>query len=645
MHGRGIVPEFWDYLYLHTGDILRVARTGARLGRKSSNQGSLDVDDDLPGERLKMASSYNKGRGILTMPHGARAVPVVLPIQSDNLIEGGERPAFQPDAQMKKIAKSHELESGTILVEDSIFVKLSDFDFEAMVDIVKKAQSKRLVIREIEKPNLKGLCSDQRFSRLRAWEIRNAKFGISVDISEKDYDEIESVLRAMGQTPGLFGYLDTYLLDILETRLMFDSIKILNDRTISLVHRESEWRKFLDKFARHFEHLERKSGNQWQSGFIVPTARNHDNQFRNIEEMLDRLELDSLKPFIAALEMGPKKGRLKVEDWFKLLSLLGSVFPSLKDLGWTNGTEGNDLMMHDQFHKNLRAAVLIDFFPFIVKQFHGPKVDPSMQHLGIQLQEGGVYRRGHRVVCDRIRRNTERSITAWLELYDNKGNLVSSDKVGNHADLTHGQKELDYRNCEWLVIRIGHDQHDISADDFNGLLHHGDYCPGCDYEHDSWTPNSEIASPIGDVWTCDNCGHSDVRRMSTDEEWEEHQNPNPFEAFVTLPWFIRLDNERLDRKKEVGRRGVGILGEDSRQLVHVHFTETVSSSQGDSVAIIPLKVEAHEGLKPHQKGRKSFTTICFRAMFSTPPEEERGTNGREDVADPGSAWWVERPST
>jgi hypothetical protein len=640
------VPEFWDYLYLHTGDILRVASTGARLGRKSSNQKSLDVDDDLPGERLKMASSYNKGRGILTMPHGARAVPVVLPIQSDNLIEGGERPAFQPDAQMKKIAKSHELESGTILVEDSIFVKLSDFDFEAMVDIVKKAQSKRLVIREIEKPNLKGLCSDQRFSRLRAWEIRNAKFGISVDISEKDYDEIESVLRAMGQTSGLFGYLDTYLLDILETRLMFDSIKILNDRTISLVHRESEWRKFLDKFARHFEHLERKSGNQWQSGFIVPTARNPDNQFRNIEEMLDRLELDSLKPFIAALEMGPKKGRLKVEDWFKLLSLLRSVIPSLKDLGWTNETEGNDLMMHDQFHKNLRAAVLIDFFPFIVKQFHGPKVDPSMQHLGIQLQEGGVYRRGHRVVCDRIRRNTERSITAWLELYDNKGNLVSSDKVGNHADLTHGQKELDYTNCEWLVIRIGRGQHDISADDFNGLLHHGDYCPGCDYEHDSWTPNSEIASPIGDVWTCDNCGYSDVRRMSTDEEWEEHQNPNPFEAFVTLPWFIRLDNERLHRKKEVGRRGVGILGEDSRQLVHVHFTETVSSSQGDSVAIIPLCVEEGEtGLKPLHKDRKSFTTICFRAMFSTSLDEERGMSDREDVADPGSAWWVERPST
>ena len=145
------MPEFWDYLYLHTGDILRVARTGARLGRKSSNQGSLDVDDDLPGERLKMASSYNKGRGILTMPHGARAVPVVLPIQSDYLIEGGERPAFQPDAQMKKIAKSHELESGTIFVEDSIFVKLSEFNLKAVMDIVKEAQTQRRMIHEIEK--------------------------------------------------------------------------------------------------------------------------------------------------------------------------------------------------------------------------------------------------------------------------------------------------------------------------------------------------------------------------------------------------------------------------------------------------------------------------------------------------------------
>ena len=138
--------------------------------------------------------------------------------------------------------------------------------------------------------------------------------------------------------------------------------------------------------------------------------------------------------------------------------------------------------------------------------------------------------------------------------------------------------------------------------------------------------------------------------MSTDEEWEQHQNPNPFEAFVTLPWFIRLDNERLKRKKKVGRSGVGILGEDSRQLVHVHFTETVSSSQGDSVAIIPLCVETpknadpHKGLKPKMRGRKSFTTICFRAMFSRSHGEERGKSDREDVADPGSAWWVERPS-
>ena len=139
--------------------------------------------------------------------------------------------------------------------------------------------------------------------------------------------------------------------------------------------------------------------------------------------------------------------------------------------------------------------------------------------------------------------------------------------------------------------------------------------------------------------------------MSTDEEWDHHQNPNPFEAFVTLPWFIRYDNERLVRKKEVGRRGVGILGEDSRQLVHVHFTETVSSSQGDSVAIIPLCVEMpknadpHKGLKPMRGGVKSFTTICFRAMFLTSREEDRGMSDREDVADPGSAWWVERPST
>ena len=603
------MPEFWDYLYLHTGDILQFSKKGARLGRKSSNQGRLDVDDDLPGEQLEMAASYNKGRGILTMPHGARAVPVVLPIQYGNLIEGGERPAFQPDDQMKKIAGSHELESGTILVEDSIFVKLSEFDLKAVMDIVKKAQSKRSMIHEIEKPNLKGQCPIQRASLLRAWGIRTAAWGISLE-SEEDYAQIESLLEAMIQTHGLFGYLNPELLDILETRLMFDSIKILNDRTKSLADRKDDWEIFLDRFALFFTDLERSSGGQWKSGFIVPTARNPENQFRNIEEMLDRLELDSLKPIIEALKM--EQVKLGFRDWFELLSLLRSVFPSLKDLGWTNETEGNDLMMHNQFHKNLRAAVLIDFFPFIVEQFGVPKIPPSMKHLGIQLQEGGVYRRGHRVVCDRIRRNTGRPITAWLELYDNKGNLVSREEVGNRADLTHRDREemeLDYKNCKWMVIRIGHSQQPISAGDFSNLRFHED-------------------------------------GLGTHDEREHHQNPNPFEAFVTLPWFIRLDNKG-------DQRGVGILGEDSRQLVHVHFTETVSSSQGDSVAIIPLCVETpqnadpHKGLKPNQKkrSRKSFTTICFRAMFLTSLSEERGMSDREDVADPGSAWWVERPST
>ena len=87
--------------------------------------------------------------------------------------------------------------------------------------------------------------------------------------------------------------------------------------------------------------------------------------------------------------------------------------------------------------------------------------------------------------------------------------------------------------------------------------------------------------------------------------------------------------------------GEGVI--EDKVLAHMWFN--LAASQGDSVAIIPLCVEAHEGFKPRRKGGKSFTTICFRAMFSTSREEERGMSDREDVADPGSAWWVERPST
>jgi hypothetical protein len=651
VQGRGIVPEFWDYLYLHTGDILRVGRTGARLGRKSSTKGSLDVEDDLPGERLEMAASAKGYRGILTMPHGARAVPVVLPIQSDDLIEGGERPAFQPEDEKRKTAGKHELESGTILVEDSIFLTLADLTSEAWKNLEEEAQKTRREMDAIERPNLLGLCPVQKAHQLEIW------VKVTVRGNTECYTEIEKVLAALIQLgTQLFDYLEPSLLKTLETRLMFDTIRIWNDDfTIS---GKADAHSLITRFTHQFETIEKLSAGKWESSFILPCSRagllDGVYQSEHINEMLGRVDLGILMPFIEGLEAW-QSGDTTPDDWLKLLWKMESVFPTLNNLGWTAEKEGNDLMMDRQFHDNLLSAVLSDFIPYLleglekegrgVSGFLSHLEDLHLQQLGIQVRKGGVYRRGHRVVCDRIRRNTERSVTAWLELYDNKGNRLSREEIGNRADLTHSETELDYRNCAWMVIRIGHSQQPISADDFNRRLHLGYYCPGCNYEHDSWTPNPEIASPIGDVWTCDNCGHSDGRRMSTDEEWEQHQNPNPFEAFVTLPWFIRLDNERLDRKKEVGRSGVGILGEDSRQLVHVHFTETVSSSEGDSVAIIPLCVEAHKGLKPKMRGRKSFTTICFRAMFLTSLSEERGKNHREDVADPGSAWWVERPST
>ena len=605
--GRGIVPEFWDYLYLHTGDILRVGRTGARLGRKSSNLGHLPVDDDLPGERLEMAASAKGYRGILTMPHGARAVPVVLPIQSDDLIEGGERPAFQPEDEKRKTAGKHELESGTILVEDSIFLTLADLTSEAWKNLEEEAQKTRSEMDAIERPNLLGLCPVQKAHLLEIW--------VTVRGNTECYTEIEKVLAALIQLgPRLFDYLEPSLLKTLETRLMFDTIRIWNDEFYN--SGKADAHSLITRFTHQFETIEKLSAGKWESSFILPCSRSGMNdgvsQSEHINEMLGRVDLGILMPFIEGLEAW-QSGDTTLDNWLKLLWKMESVFPTLNNLGWTAEKEGNDLMMDRQFHDNLLSAVLSDFIPYLLEGLENvggglELSDPEdlFGQLGIQVRKGGVYRRGHRVVCDRIRRNTKSSVTAWLELYDNKGNLVSREEVGNHADLTHSETELDYRNCAWMVIRIGHGQHDISADDFNRLLHLG---------------------------------------MSTEEEWQEHQNPNPFEAFVTLPWFIRLDNERLDRKKEVGRSGVGILGEDSRQLVHVHFTETVSSSGGDSVAIIPLCVEAHKGLKPKMRGRKSFTTICFRAMFRTSLSEERGMNHREDVADPGSAWWVERPST
>lgn len=615
------MPEFWDYLYLHTGDTLWVGKKGARLGRKSSNQeGRLDVDDDLPGERLEMAASAKGYRGILTMPHGARAVPVVLPIQSDNLIEGGERPAFQPEDEMIKTAGKHELESGTILVEDSIFMTLADLTSKAWKNLEEESRKTRIEMDAIERPNLVGLCPVQ-----KAHQVVVIMVKVTARRNTECYTEIEEVLDALIQLgPQLFDYLEPSLLRALETRLMFDTIRIWNDEFYSSGRADAH--SLITRFTHQFETIEKLSAGKWESSFILPCSRfgmeDGVEQSEHIEEMLGQTDLGILMPFIEGLEAW-QSGDTTPGDWLKLLWKMESVFPTLNNLGWTAEMEGNDLMMDRQFHDNLLSAVLIDFIPYLLEKLEkgGRGVRGilnssryrHLQQLGIQVRKGGVYRRGHRVVCDRIRRNTERSITAWLELYDNKGNLVSREEVGNRADLTHSETELDYRNCEWMVIRIGHGQQPIRKDDFNDLVLHED-------------------------------------DLETHDEWG--QNPNPFEAFVTLPWFIRYDNERLVRKKKVGRRGVGILGEDSRQLVHVHFTETVSSSQRDSVVIIPLCVEEpkkaavpHKGLKPEARDRKSFTTICFRAMFSTSLSEERVMIDREDVAEPGSAWWVERPST
>ena len=484
-----IVPEFWDYLYLHTGDILWVGKKGARLGRKSSNQeGRLDVDDDLPGERLEMAASAKGYRGILTMPHGARAVPVVLPIQSDNLIEGGERPAFQPEDEKRKTAGKHELESGTILVEDSIFVTLADLTSEAWKNLEEEARKTRSEMDAIERPNLGGLCPVQKAHQLEIW------VNVTVRWDSECYTEIENVLAALIQLgPRLFDYLEPSLLRALETRLMFDTIRIWNDEFYNSGRADAH--SLITRFTHQFETIEKLSAGKWESSFILPCSRfgmkDGVKQSEHINEMLGQTDLGILMPFIEGLEAW-QSGDTTPDDWLKLLWKMESVFPTLNNLGWTAEKEGNDLMMDRQFHDNLLSAVLSDFIPYLLEELE--KVGRGVrgllnsfehlhiQELGFHIRKGGVYRRGHRVVCDRIRRNTRRSITAWLELYDNKGNLVSREEVGNHADLTHSETELDYRNCEWMVIRIGHGQQPIRKDDFNDLRLHED-----DLEtHDEW---------------------------------------------------------------------------------------------------------------------------------------------------------------
>jgi hypothetical protein len=190
-----------------------------------------------------------------------------------------------------------------------------------------------------------------------------------------------------------------------------------------------------------------------------------------------------------------------------------------------------------------------------------------------------------------------------LELYDNNGKLLDEQEIGNDAKLTHGQESLEYRGCGWMVIRIvPYHPPPINPRDFSALTYPGD-------------PN-----------------------LPREENLDRRPHPNPVEAFVTLPWFIRWDGKR---------KGVGVIDDDSKQLVHVHFIETVNSSQGYPVAIIPLiKGSQHQGFDVKKLAKKSvldsYTTICFRTMFSNPPESSEYYS--EDEVAPGTKWWVERPS-
>ena len=259
--------------------------------------------------------------------------------------------------------------------------------------------------------------------------------------------------------------------------------------------------------------------------------------------------------------------------------------------------EGNDVAFNSNSMKTAEGNIWLDLFSILIDHVNPPQVPQQYENLGICLRDAATFHHGSRVVCDRMISNpSERSIRSCIDMYDSNWDPVCNRiDVSNGLSLTHDNTPIEYSNARWMVIRLGN------------------------------------LSP-----------QYNTGRFSNPEEFyhlERELRPNnPWEAFVTLPWFITYDAKRKSR-------AVGVLDVCSQQLVHAHFIDTIHHDE--AYVVIPVQVRSGDDFKITQNTPlRSTTTICFRAMYSTTPNEDTEYQNREFECDatPHTRWWVERPS-
>ena len=584
----------WKYLYLHTGDILEVGTKGATLGRKKSRKKQLIVDDDLPGSNFEFGGAAS-GRQIFTLPHGSRAVGFVSKVEEEHYIEEGEKISFN-----KKAVKTFdELERGRLIFEKGEYILLKDLTRSTLNRILGEANKTSMKFWELAKPSLAGLCGKQQADAIRYW--RRNKKGIRVTTeTPNENSNLEDALEHILRTYNPREYIEPELIHLLEFIILIEFLDNLWNEPSSLSVLKSET---LRRFERLFEGLRSMHG--YPSKVILPLSQGDDIHDIALD-LVNSFGLDALRPFIQAIKMGRRF--CGFDEWLDVLQTLKEFFPTMSHLSWMETEEGNDVSMNAEMKIAGLGNVVIDFLTIINKHFAQPDVrqlPSSYQNFGIQIRKAATYHHGYRVVCDRVMRNDqERNIDAIMELYDNQSGRVSGPfYIGNDPRMTHDRSTLDYNDSEWLVLRVDATTAAPSIP--------GNYFGGRNFENNP----------------------------------EGHLPNNPWEAFVTLPWFIQYD---------ASRSGVGILDSCSDQLIHVHFLHAFHQRNGESLVIIPIKTREGDrfNIEQYVGPLNSHTTVCFRSMYNISPYEDeenmarndRNYQGPQDLASPGMKWWIERPS-
>lgn len=587
-----LMARNWKYLYLHTGDVLKLGTKGGVLGRKKSKNKQLIVDDDLPGSTLDFGGKP-EDRQIFTLPHGSRAVPFVSKIEEPNYIEGGEKISFSKGL----VSIWEELEQGRLIFEAGEYIPLKDLTTKSLKKILSSARKTSVEFWKEAKPSMAGKCGAQYAQALTLWR-KSAKVGIRVTTDAPDTfengnlaDALENILR----TENPREYITEESIHLLEFIILIEFL----DKLWSDESRLDELKNnTLNRFGWLFEQLRSNFG--YPSKVILP-LRDNDDIHNIAHDLAEFFDLKALHPFIETKNRGYN---LDFEDWLSVLEMLKQFFPTMSHLSWMETQEGNDASMTEGMNMAGLGNVVIDFLTVIIKYFDIPNTRPNpsvYRNLGIQIRKSATFHHGHRVVCDRkIQSNPQ--VNALMELYDDKCRIIGGRfEVGNNPKLTHKPDDVNYDEAAWLVLRIGE------------------------------TASKRPLQP----------------RMFHSEFHDEYRANNPWEAFVTLPWFIQYDESRQSK-------AVGFLDHCSNQLVHVHFLNRLDD-EPQSFVIIPVKHLNSDRLKvePKRGPLESFTTVCFRSMYSKRPDGEHheehesiNPNRRETIAAiPGMKWWIERPST